>query len=131
MHGTDNSAPLRPDYRVTIFNSTAERVISVFGSAAGNSITSIGFRTTKGTQYGPLGPGGGVPFQVDGLVLGFFGALDNGAISGIGVWFMPIDTSIAGDPLFLPSLEMSPAYGSLLNAWTWDDTPDLGGVHHI
>jgi hypothetical protein len=131
MHGFDNSAPLRPDFRVTITNSTAERVISVFGNASGNTITSIGFRTTTGRTYGPQGLGGGDSFQVDGLVLGFFGALDSGAISGLGVWYTPVDTSTPGDTMFKPALDMSPAYGNLVNVWTWDDTPDMGGAHPV
>jgi hypothetical protein len=71
-------------------NISAEHIIRVFGTVSGNSITSIGFRSTKGFIYGPYGPGSGEPFTVDGLVLGFFGALNNRVLSGIGVWYTPM-----------------------------------------
>ncbi len=125
MHGTDNNSPLRTDGRVSITNSTAERVIRVFGTAIGSSITSIGFNTTMGRTYGsPWGAGGGDPFSLDGQVLGFFGGMQDGNISGIGVWHTPDLTSTGPT-----NLEMSRAYGNLVNVWAWDDTPDLGGAH--
>jgi hypothetical protein len=124
MHGTDNGFPARPDGRVTISNSTAERVIRVFGTQTGSTITSIGFSTTRGRTFGPWGTGGGDPFSVDGQLLGFFGGLQDGAVSGIGVWYTPDVASTVPT-----NMEMSPAYGNLVNVWTWDDTPDLGGAH--
>jgi hypothetical protein len=79
-----------------------------------------------------MSPGDGGPFSVDGLVLGFVGALENGVLSGIGVWYLPVSTSPPG-PIVLPVtfLEMSPAYGNLVNVWAWDDTPDWGGAHDL
>jgi hypothetical protein len=93
MRGSDNGQSARPDFRVTMANTSAEQVIRVFGTVTGSTITSIGFRTTRGTTHAPFGPGYGESFLVDGLLLGFFGALENGAISGIGVWSTPM-----GDP---------------------------------
>jgi hypothetical protein len=127
MHGTDNEWPARPDWRVTITNSSTERFIGVFGTAVGSSITSIGFKTSRGTTHGPLGAGGGTTFSVDGQVLGFFGALKDGALSGIGVWYTPV---VPGVLLFPTNLEKTPAYGAVVNVWTWDDTPDMGGAAH-
>jgi hypothetical protein len=131
MHGLDNEAAGRPDWRITIANTSAQQVINVFGTATGSRVTSIGFKTSRGTIVAPMGPGEGWSFSVDGLVVGFFGALEKGSgvLSGIGVWYLPLTTPIPG-PVSLPltSLEMSPAYGNLWNVWTWDDTPDLGGA---
>jgi hypothetical protein len=127
MHGSDLDNPLRPTGRTSNLNATAEQVTSVFGTASGSSITSIGFNTSRGRTFGgPWGAGGGEPFQVDGQVLGFFGALNNGAISGVGVWYTLAVAS--GVPA---SLAMSPAYGALRNVWTWDDRPDLGGARRF
>jgi hypothetical protein len=132
MHGWDYGAFGRPDLRVTITNTSAEQIINVFGTATGSRVTSIGFKTSKGTTYVTMGPGEGSPFSVDGLVLGFVGALENGALSGIGVWYLPMSTSPPG-PVALPvtSLEMSAAYGNLVNVWAWDDTPDWGGARPL
>ncbi len=124
MHGTDNSTPSRPDGRVTLTNSTAERVIRVLGTQIGSSITSIGFSTSRGRTFGPWGTGGGDPFSVDGQLLGFFGGLQDGNISGIGVWYTPDVTSTVPT-----NTEMTPAYRNLVTVWTWDDTPDLGSAH--
>jgi hypothetical protein len=132
MHGTDYGAPGRPDWRVPITNTSAEQLVNVFGTATGNRVTSIGFKSSRGTVYGPMNPGDGRAFAIDGLVLGFFGALENGAISGIGVWYMPLSAATQV-PVPLPvttSQEMSPAYGNLWNVWTWDDTPNMGGALH-
>jgi hypothetical protein len=124
MHGTDNNTPFRTDGRVTITNSTSERVIRVFGTQIGSSISSIGFSTSTGRTLGPWGSGGGDPFSVDGQLLGFYGGLQDGAVSGIGVWYTPDVTATVPT-----NMEMTPAYGNLVNVWTWDDTPDLGGEH--
>jgi hypothetical protein len=129
MHGTDNGKPATPDW-IYISPSTLgidEQLISMFGSASGSSVTTIGFTTKTGTILGPYGAIGsdGVPFAVYGLLLGFFGALKDGAISGTGAWYTPEVTST-----FPRSGEMSPAYGNLVNVWSWDDTPDMGGAHH-
>jgi hypothetical protein len=113
-------------------NTSAEQVISVVGTFSGSTINSIGFKTFRGNKQVTYGPGYGEQFSVDGLLLGFFGALENGAISGIGVWY----TTMGGPnpwpqpfPIPLTYLEMSPAYGSLSNAVPWDDTIlDLGGA---
>jgi hypothetical protein len=121
MHGTNSLLGATPVY--TRLESDDERLVNVFGTSSGNSITSIGFRTTKGSILGPWGSGIGGSFSVDGLVLGFFGALQSGAISGLGVWYTPEIT------FTIPaSLEMTPAYGNLVNVWTWDDTPDMSGA---
>ncbi len=131
MHGSDYGARDRPDWRVPIVNSSAEQVIGVFGTATGSRVTSVGFKTSKGITIAPMGPGDGWSFSVDGLVLGFFGALENGSevLSGIGVWYLPLTTSTPGAvPLPVTSLEMSPAYGNLWNVWAWEDTPDMGGA---
>ncbi len=87
----------------------------------------LGFKSSRGTTYGPFGAGGGTRFSVDGQVLGFFGALKDGALSGIVVWYTP---TVPGSLLFPTNLEMTPAYGAVVNVWTWDDTPDMGGAHH-
>jgi hypothetical protein len=131
MHGLDDGAPGRPELRVTIANTSAEQVIGVFGTATGSRVTSIGFRTSRGITIAPIGRGDGWSFSVDGLVVGFFGALESGSgvLSGVGVWYLPLTTMIPGAvPLPSTSLEMSPAYGNLWNVWTWDDTPDMGGA---
>jgi hypothetical protein len=131
MHGSDYGAAGRPDWRMSIANVTADQIINVFGTATESRVTSIGFRTFRGRTIAPMGPGDGWPFSVDGLVVGFFGGLENGsgALSGIGVWYLPLMTSPPGPvPLPVMSLEMSPAYGNLANTWTWDDTPDMGGM---
>jgi hypothetical protein len=123
MHGNNVDVPNRPDWIIAL-NATDEKLVSVFGTANAISITSIGFTTSKGRAFGPFGTGDGAPFRVDGQVLGFFGALNNnGDISGIGVWYAP-----AVAPILPASLTMSPAYGNLVNVWTWDDTPNLGGT---
>jgi hypothetical protein len=114
-------------------NTSAEQVIRVFGTVDGSTITSIGFKTSRGMTYALSGLGNGEPFSVYGLVLGFFGGpLENGAMSGVGVWYTPLGgpnpwpTPV---PLPLDYLEMSPAYGNLSNVTTWDDTtPDMGGA---
>jgi hypothetical protein len=131
MRGSDDGLPSRPDFRVTIRNTSAEQFNRVFGTVTGSTITSIGFRTTRGVTYGPFGLGYGEPFSVEGLVLGFFGALDNGAISGFGVWYMAMGGPNPWPvPLPFTFLEMSPAFGNVSNAAMWDDTiPDMGGVH--
>jgi hypothetical protein len=133
MRGSDNGLPTRPDFRVTMANTSAEQVIRVFGTVTGSTITSIGFITSRGTTNAPFGPGPGEPFSVDGLLLGFYGALENGAISGIGVWSTPMGGPNPWPgpvPLPLIYLEMSPAYGNLSNVAMWDDTtPDMGGAH--
>jgi hypothetical protein len=131
MHGSDNGVPSRPDARAAFADSVADRINNVFGSARGNNISSIGFRTARGSTYGPYGPGSSLNFSVDGHLLGFFGVLANGIISGIGVWYTPIVASTPGTPPFQMKLEMSPAYGSLSNVWTWDDTPNMGGAHFL
>jgi hypothetical protein len=129
MHGSDYGQPARPDLRATITNTSAERVIGVFGTATDSRVTSIGFKTSRGMVYGPIGSGNGRPFAIDGLVLGFFGALETGAVSGIGVWYMPLSAATQVPlPLPVTSQEMSPAYGNPSNVWTWDDTPNLGGA---
>jgi hypothetical protein len=133
MHGSNNGQPFRPDFRVTIANTSADQFNRVFGTVTGSTITSIGFRTTRGVTHNPIGPGPGEPFLVEGLVLGFFGALENGAISGFGVWYMAMGGPNPWPwPVPFPStfLEMSPAYGNPSNAAMWDDTiPEMGGVH--
>jgi hypothetical protein len=133
MQGSDNGAPGRPDLRVTMANTSAEQVIRVFGTVSGSNITSIGFRSTRGITHGPSGAGYGDPFSVDGLLLGFFGALENGMVSGVGVWFTPISGPNPWPgpwPLPVTYLEMSPAYGGLSNAVAWDDTTlDMGGAY--
>jgi hypothetical protein len=112
-------------------NTSAEQVIGMFGTVSGSTVTSIGFKTTR-TIIAPYGPGDGEPFSVDGLVLGFFGALEDGVLSGIGVWYTPMGGPNPWPqpfPLPLTYLEKSPAYGSMSNAATWDDTTlDLGGA---
>jgi hypothetical protein len=132
MHGIDSGTMARPDLKVTMTNTSAEQVIRVFGTVRGSTITSIGFSTTR-TVIGPIGASDGQPFSIHGLVLGFLGALENGVLSGIGVWYTPLGGSNPWPrpfPLPLTYLEMSPAYGSLSNAATWDDTTsDMGGVH--
>ncbi len=124
MHGTDLNQPSRPDWKTFSSFSSDSQIINVFGTTSG-AITSIGFKTIQGTVIGPIGAGGGDAFSMDGLLLGFFGALQNNATSGIGVWYMP------GNAAFPLSLEMSPAYGNLTSTWAWDDTPDMGGAHHL
>jgi hypothetical protein len=124
MHGINSLVGATSVY--TKLDSSNERFVNVFGTATGCSITSIGFKTTKGRTFGPWGSGFGGPFSVDGLVLGFYGALQKGAISGLGVWYTPEITFTI--PAFL---EMTPAYGNLVNVWTWDDTPDMSGVPHL
>jgi hypothetical protein len=111
-------------------NTSAEQIISVFGTANGSSITSLGFKTSTGGTYAPWGPGQGDPFAVDGLILGFFGALEDGAISGLGVWYTPTTTFKPGQlPLRMNYLEMSAAFGDMSSVATWDDsTPDMGGA---
>ncbi len=124
MHGTDYGDP-RPDWKTSHrFFINDNRIIRVSGTANGG-ITSIGFTTSKGTFLGPFGAGGGKTFSVDGLFIGLYGALENGAISGIGVWYTQ------EDPPFPMSLVMSAAFGNVTNTWTWDDTPDMGGAHII
>jgi hypothetical protein len=136
MHGTDNGVRTRPDISVNLPQDV--QVISVFGSANGSSVTSIGFNLSNGDAY-DFGPGDGDPFSVDGLFLGFYGALQDttvstskgkgaplgGAISGIGVHYTEVTSTLPKPPW-----KMSPAYGNLVNVWTWDDTPDMGGAHH-
>jgi hypothetical protein len=129
MHGTNNGFPSRPDVFVPPISILVEQITKVVGSASGNSITSIGFRTSRGTTYGPWGVGGGEPFEIDGLLVGLFGALEDGEISGIGVWYTPTVTFTPGINPFPMFLEMSPAVGDLTNVWTWDDTPDMSGAH--
>jgi hypothetical protein len=133
MRGSDYGQPARPDVRVGMTNTSAEQVIRVFGTFNGSTITHIGFKSTRGLTYGQSGPGYGEAFSVDGLVLGFFGALENGVISGIGVWYTPLGGPNPWPgpvPLPLIYLEMSPAYGNLSNSAMWDDsTPDMGGAH--
>jgi hypothetical protein len=126
MHGTFYNQRDRPDYKTPNAFSNDDWIIGVFGTA-NTVITSIGFNTSKGLVLGPIPTGGGVgdPFFVHGTLLGFFGALQDGAISGFGVWYSPGTSRI---PM---SMEMSPAYGNLINTWAWDDTPDMGGAHHL
>jgi hypothetical protein len=122
MHGSNNDVKSRPDWTVPFTNGSSMRVINVFGTASANSITSIGFNMSNGRSFGPWGEGGGEPFRVAGLLLGFFGAPQVGAISGIGVWHM----------LEIPtSLEMSPAQRTFPRVWTWDDLPDTDGAEHL
>jgi hypothetical protein len=131
MHGTDYDEPSRPEKSLVI-QPTDEWVTSMFGTARGSgngsSITSIGFTTSRGRIFGPFGAGSGNPFSVFGLLLGLYGALDNKYLSGIGAWYTPVATSIPGVVMFPRSLDRSPAYGNLNNAWTWDDAPDNSGV---
>jgi hypothetical protein len=116
-------------------NTSAEQVISVFGTFSGSTITSIGFKTTRGNTHPTYVPSYGEPFSVEGLLLGLFGSLENGMISGLGIWYMPMGGSNPWPrpvPLPLTYLEMSPAYGGLSNADTWDDTtPDMGGKRFL
>jgi hypothetical protein len=129
MHGSDRGTPFRPDGSFSLLSITVEQIIRVFGSANGSSITSIGFRTSRHRTFGPWGVGGGEPFVVDGLVVGFFGARNDKDVSGIGVWYTPTVTFTPGINPFPMFLEMSPAFGDLTNVWTWDDTPDMSGAH--
>jgi hypothetical protein len=126
MHGSKNGRPLRPDFRIEFKGSAAGQIIGITGTVNAGAITSITLRTSTGIIRGPIGGGGGQPFSVDGLVLGFFGAFDKGAIAitGIGVWYTPELIST-----FPTGLEMTPAYGNLDNTWAWQDTLNLGGAH--
>jgi hypothetical protein len=117
MRGNDMGRPIRPDFRLSL-NATDERVISVFGTAFLSTIRSFGVSTSKGRTLGPFGAGRGPPFKVDGLVLGFFGALRNGDLSGIEVWYTPGLAST-----FPTSAEMSAAPGNQLDVGPWDDGP--------
>jgi hypothetical protein len=97
VRGSDNGERFRPDGRVLLTSGSEERIIRMFGTASDSSITSIGFNTTSGRTFmSPWGVGGGQPFSVDGLLLGFSGALDNGVLSGIAAWYTPVLTSTPG-----------------------------------
>ncbi len=125
MRGYDNGARGRPDGDVRLTEGSQAQIISMFGNATSNSITSIGFTLSTGRKFGPWGVGGNGSFLVDGLLLGFFGALENGAISGIGAWYMP-----TAAPPFPTSLETSPAYANHSSMWTWGDSSYMDGAHY-
>jgi hypothetical protein len=130
MHGSDYDAPARSD-KTWSMRPAEEWLTGMFGTIRGSSITSIAFKTSKARMYGPIGSGGGQPFSFEGLLLGFYGALDSGSLSGIGAWYTPTATFTPGPIMFPRSLERSPAYGNLTNVWTWDDVPDTSGAHHL
>lgn len=106
-----------------------ERIIGLFDTVRNNnSITSIKFRTTTGEySFAPYKPDeSSLQFTIDGSCVVFFGGFESGYISGIGVWNTP-ETNFT----LRTDLVMSPAYGSLLNKRTWDDTPYLCGAHNL
>ncbi len=125
MHGSDNGFPRRPDWDVPFSNGSNARVIRMFGTARGSRVTSIGFKTSKRRTHGPWGDGGGEQFLVDGEVLGFFGAIKSGSISGIGVWYAATAAGIFPVDPKLPTT----AYGNLSDVWTANDARNRGGAH--
>jgi hypothetical protein len=126
-HAPDCAVHSRPDWEIRPFDLNDARLTRMVGTSSGSSVTSIGFRSNKNTIFGPWGGGGGGQnFSVDGEVLGFFGALRSGSISGMGVWYTPTVTAS-----FPASRELPSVYQTLSEMWTWEDVPESGGAHQL
>lgn len=93
-----------------------EQIVQVFGRS-GTLIDAIGFKTSYGRSLGPWGGTGGGDYQVNGVVVGFFGGTVSGNIGALGVY-----TSTSG------RIKYPNYWGSYDRARTgWDDGPNYSG----
>lgn len=85
LHGITLGRPVSPTATFTL--APGENIVRVFGTYW-EVINAIGFATSNNVQYGPWGSGNGFPFDVRGVVTGFFSA-DTSTyfnLRGVGVY---------------------------------------------
>jgi hypothetical protein len=112
MHGSDGGRPDNPDGSFTL--APGEQLVRIFGHS-GALIDAMGFKSSKGIQYGPWGGGGGGPYFYDGVITGFFGATNTGwgdVLGQIGIWFTPYAPAGMPPPPPVPGRSSSPLFGT-------------------